>query len=292
MGFQEIYIEDIILDNLIINFFILFFTAKLLKINRKLIFFIISAIIGVIFTIFNLYINLYATWLLLYKFLTAITMILVAFKIQSFKQFALNFFTFLLVTALFGGFCFLVAFTFGEIILTDGNIYYHLSLPMWLIILVFFVIAALLFKILDVLKLKNLNANFTYKTILLANNKSLKIFAFLDTGNTLMDPLTGKPVNIITYNNFNKIYSDVPLHKILLGQIPENLKNAHYIDVGSVAKKTKMLIFEIDCINIKQKEGWKNLKDICVALSFANFDEKLSCGLLLHPKILLDNKIE
>ncbi|MDD3862911.1 MAG: sigma-E processing peptidase SpoIIGA, partial [Clostridia bacterium] len=137
-----------------------------------------------------------------------------------------------------------------------------------------------------------LNANFTYKTILLANNKSLKIFAFLDTGNTLMDPLTGKPVNIITYNNFNKIYSDVPLHKILLGQIPENLKNAHYIDVGSIAKKTKMLIFEIDCINIKQKEGWKNLKDICVALSFANFDEKLSCGLLLHPKILLDNQIE
>ncbi|MDD3397207.1 MAG: sigma-E processing peptidase SpoIIGA [Clostridia bacterium] len=286
---MEVYIEDVIIDNFIIDLIILYITAKLLKINYKKILIIISAMIGASFTILSLYINLNPSLLLLYKLLTAVTMLLIAYNFKSIKQFILNFLTFLLVTALMGGFCFLICFSFGEVILINGNVYYEIFLPMGIIMGCVFLISYFLFKIFEVIKYKAYNSNFIYNATLSDNEKSVSSLAFVDTGNTLSDPLTGKPVNIITFKVFQKLFREVPIHQILLKKIPNNLKRVHYIKVSSVGEKSEMLIFYIESLKISQRNFTLILKNSCLGLTFANLEKKLSCGLLLNPQTLNEN---
>ena len=285
---MEIYIEDIILDNFIINFVLLFLTAKILNIKYKKLLLILSASIGVCFTFLNLIINLSTIMLFAYKFLIALTMLLIAFNFKSFKQFMLRFFTFLLTTALMGGFCFLICFSFGDIELINGIVYYKIFLPMGVIVGLVFILAILIIKIIEVIKLKSYNSNFIYNITLCENQKIINSTAFLDTGNTLVDPLTGKPVNIITYKLFQKIFKEVPLHQIILKRIPSGLKNAHYIKVNSVANKSEMLVFCVDELKISQNKYSLLLKDSCLGLTLIDLEKKLSCGFILNPGILIN----
>ena len=278
---MEVYIEDIIIDNFIINFVILFLTAKILNIKYKKLLLILSASVGVFFTILSLAISLNSVMLFAYKFLIAITMLLIAFNFKSFKQFILRFLTFLMSTALIGGFCFLVCFSFGEVALINGTIYYKIFLPMGVIVGLVFSLAFLIIKIIEVIKFKSYNSNFIYNVTLSEKQKSVTSSAFLDTGNTLLDPLTGKPVNIITYKIFQKIFKEVPLHHIILKKIPSGLKNAHYIKVNSIGSKSEMLVFCVDGLKISQNKESFFLKDSCLGLTLIDLEKKLSCGFIL-----------
>lgn len=286
---MEVYIEDVIIDNFIIDFIILYITAKLLKVRYKNFWMIISAGIGASFTVLSLVITLSTGLNFLYKFLTAVTMLLIAFNFKSFKQFALRFLTFLFSTALMGGFCFLICFSFGEITLINGNIYYKIFLPMGIIVGSIFIIAFLVIKIIEVIKFRAYNSNFIYNATLSEKEKTVSSLAFVDTGNTLTDPLTGKPVNIITYKVFQKLFKGIPLHQIILKQVPEKLEQAHYIRVNSVGSKSEMLVFCVEGLKISQKNFSLFLKNSCLGLTFVNLEKKLSCGLLLNPQTLNEN---
>ncbi|MDD2445783.1 MAG: sigma-E processing peptidase SpoIIGA [Clostridia bacterium] len=285
---MEVYIEDVILDNLVIDFLLLLITAKLLKINYKIILLIISAITGVVFTLLSLVININEYLMLLYKFLTAVIMVLVAFKFISFKKFFLQFLTFIFTTAIIGGLCFIVCFSFGKVNILNGIIYFNMSLPFGLIVGLIAFLSYFLLKIVEIIKIQSFNSNFVYSAILLENDKKINITAFMDTGNLLDDPLTGKPVNILTYNNFKKLFKEIPLHQLLLEVIPSGLKDAHYIKVSSVGKNSKMLVFYPEYLKIKQKNFSLVLNNPCIGLTFANLERKLSgnCGLILNPKTI------
>lgn len=285
---MEVYVEDVILDNFVINFLILLITAKLLKINYKIVFLIISAITGVVFTLLSLVIYINSYVIFLYKFLTAVTMVLIAFKFISLKNFLLQFLTFIFTTAIIGGLCFLICFSFGEVEIINDNIYFKMFLPFGIIIVLIALFSYFLFKIVELIKIQSFNSNFIYSATLLENNKKINIMAYMDTGNLLDDPLTGKPVNILTYKNFQKLFKEIPLHQILLEVIPLELKDAHYIKVSSIGKNSKMLVFYPKYLKIKQKNFSLALNNPCIGLTFANLEKKLlgGCGLILNPKTI------
>lgn len=288
---MEVYIEDVFIDNFIIDLIILYLTAKILKINFKKSLIIFSACVGAGFTILSLHINLTSGLLIFYKFLTAMTMLLIAFSFKSFKQFMINFLTFILSTSIVGGFCFVICFSFGEVTLINGNIHYQIFLPMGVIIGITFIISYFLIKIVEFIKFRAVNSNYVYKAILTENNKSVGGVAFVDTGNTLTDPLTGKPVNIITYKIFQKLFDDIPIHQILLKHPPKKLKHVHYIKYHSVANmSSEIMIFYIEKLQIFQKKFALNLQDSCLGLTFANLEKKLECGVLLNPQTLNEFK--
>ena len=113
------------------------------------------------------------------------------------------------------------------------------------------------------------------------DNKQLEIKAYFDTGNTLVDSKSGKPVFIITYKNFYKLF-DLTLESLIQGKVEENLKDAHYINVGSVGKSSKMLVFCIDEIEIYESKNIYKIKKPMLALSYQNLEQKINCGMILN----------
>ena len=135
------YIEDIIIDNLIINFAILFVCKKVLKLNARNAFLVLGSVIGTISVIVFSIFQIDGIKLLLFKFFISILMVLLSFNYKNFKCFLLNYFCFLFSTALMGGMCFFISFSFGKSVVTDGVVSYELGLPMGIVILMIMIVS-------------------------------------------------------------------------------------------------------------------------------------------------------
>ena len=287
---MEVYIEDVFLDNLIIDFLILYITNKILKTGSKNLRLLITSFVGVFFVVLNLFVNLTGVLLLFYKFLISVFMILLAFKIKSFKNFFLHLVCFLFVTAIMGGFCFFISLTFGKVLISEnGVVSYQLALPVSVIIGVISIIGFLTINLFKSIKYKRLNNEFVFDVLI--DNKELSISekAFLDTGNTFLDPLTGKPVCFISFKLFQKMFKNISLATLILKKCPIELQNSHYVKVGSVGKSSDILVFEIEKLSIFQnKQITLTECNCCLGVSFAKLENKLGCSLLLNP-ILFSN---
>lgn len=284
---MEVYIEDVILDNLIIDFLILLLTAKLLRKNIRYYRLIIASLIGVLFTILNVVVTIKGLSLFLYKFILALLMVIVAYGEKKIKKIILNYITFIFVTLIVGGGCFFICFNYGVIVMgQDGTISYQLALPLGIIVGVIMLISFFLFQIFEVIKRKAEISNFVYKATLCHNNRQIHLTAFLDTGNTLIDPITNKPVLFITYDNFKKLFKSVYLQEIFLKKIPKELKDGHYIDAYFMSKKSKILVFTLENIILHQNKFKYVIKNASVGVTFAKLNENLNCGLLLNSDII------
>lgn len=284
---MEVYIEDVILDNFIIDFIILWTTAKLLHLKPNYIFIILASAFGVGLTFVNFFISLTGFFLFAFKLLIGLSMVAIAFREKFFKKIFLQYLTFLFITFIYGGACFLICFSFGNIIIaTNGVVSYELALPLGIIAGIIFAISLFLFQVFQKIKDKAKVENFVYDAMICNNNCQIHLKAFLDTGNTLIDPITNKPVVFISYDNFKRLFKTVPLHEILLRKPIKQLKNMHYIPALSVGQKSDILIFTIENFSVSQNKFKYHFKNAVLGLTFANLDKQLDCGLLLNSKLL------
>ena len=110
---------------------------------------------------------------------------------------------------------------------------------------------------------------------IILNNKKYFLRGYLDSGNKLLDD--GTPVVVVPLKTFSKIFKEYPLEKIPLGLAPNN---PHYINTFSVKEVGKMLVLEIDKIEIKNNERNKEYTNVKLGLSKANFSSDFD--ILLH----------
>lgn len=284
---MEVYIEDVIFDNLIIDFLILLISGKILHIDTKILRLTLSAMVGVGFTILNLFLPLEGVALMFYKLGLGLLMCIIAFGERTIKRTILSYLTFLFVTLLMGGACFGLCFTFGKVVLGEGGEFaYSLALPVGVVVGVIALISFLLFQLVEVIKHRAKRTNFVFDATIYNDNRSLKLKAFLDTGNTLFDPETNKPVIIITYDYFKKLNKEAQLYELLLNRVPKGIKNAHFISVNSVGKTSKMLIFTMDMIKITQNKFTYFADDAVFGVTFAKIEKNLNCQMLISEELL------
>ena len=112
----------------------------------------------------------------------------------------------------------------------------------------------------------------SFDVILTVNGKDFHLKAFLDSGNHLSDPLTGKPVHIISKNACQKISSQIS---------PGRLR---YIPYQTIQKTTSILpVFSIQKMKITgESEFWIHspLIGISEQKNFGNGKYEM----LLHPE--------
>lgn len=119
---------------------------------------------------------------------------------------------------------------------------------------------------------------FEYKVNFYNGQNVFSTIAYLDSGNFLQDSISQKPVVIIDYNAFLHI-SGVPFDDFLHGKF--DLKNSHYIDCSTISGNKKMLVFEIDYIEIDGKRV-----DCLLGLNLNGFENGYSA--LLGVQVLGD----
>ena len=208
-----VYVDIILIENLIMNYAILYTTFFIKKIKVSKIRILISAIIGAIYTIIIFVPKIGKFNNIISKILLSCAMIRVIHKERRLKNFIELLLMFYLTSFTIGGLTFAISF------LKHGQIYsYNNSL-----IIEFPVISSIVALFIGIFLIKNVFKNIKnlikkddifYQLEIYIEKKKSSINAILDTGNMLKDPITKTPVIIVNKNSIKNILPQELLYNI------------------------------------------------------------------------------
>lgn len=275
---MTIYIDVVLIENLIMNYIILLATGIILKIKIKHLRLITASLIGAIYTILTyvITIQIYSNFFL--KFILSMMIIYVAYNPPNVKKMWKYLLVFYLTSFVFGGAAFaLIYIVKPQDILMKNGLFLG-TYPLKNVVLagiVGFISVTTTFKIVK----NKITKKDIYKEIKIEmNGKQIHLNAMLDTGNMLKDPITGKPVivveKIILYEILPKELLD-NLEKILGGElenISENIKDKYikklkFIPFSSLGRQNGMLVgIKPDFVEIVEEQKTQKRNDIIIGI--------------------------
>lgn len=276
----EVYIEYVILDNLIINSILISLTNNTLRNENNRWKNLIASIIGTIFAIFMPFLHLNNTLLLLVKLAVGLIMI-ICFSNLRFKSVFLNYIVFLFYTFLMGGMCYFILDILHVSTTTSGVLIYSFDIPVSLIILLIYVYYIIISKL---IKYRKNIVNFKYGVILHKDDKVMKLVGFLDTGNQIFDDI-GKPIVVISLKSFLNAYPDISLLQVATNNVSKfDINDSKYMVISTANATTKMLTFKADQLEVLEDGKIKKFDNITIGVSNSNFNQKFDC--ILHSEYI------
>ena len=250
---MTVYLDVVFLENIIINYIILYVTGIIskAKIKQKRILFgaIIGAIYSVIYYLFKL--KIYSSVII--KIVLSIIIIYVSFNSKNFKDLAKKTILFYFVSFVFGGASIAIIYMVNSenITIQNGVLVGNYTIK---IILIGIVIAYFTIIIaFNIKKTKISKKDLICDISIILNNKIIKTKAMIDTGNLLKEPITNKPVIVMEHTLLYDIIPKEILNNIenILGgdlsKIPEKIQDEYVsklkvIPFSSLGKTNGMLL--------------------------------------------------
>lgn len=277
---MEVWIEQVLFDNIIINFLILFCTVKLLKLECGKLRIFFSAFLGACFSLTFPLIVMPAFLFVFVKLLVGVVLILLLFKQkQKFKNYLITFITFLFLTFLFGGACYGIILMLNATFLGINNgIVYNYDFPISLIVLICFLMFYLLLNLFAQFYRKKQINNFIYKIVFVNNNKSICTTAFFDSGNKLIDDKTQKAIIIISLNLSQKIFEKINIVNLISGNLANEMR---FKEIITASKKQKILIKDVEKVEIFIDDKPHIYTNVPLGLMLKNFNDSIDYDALI-----------
>lgn len=275
-----IYVDVVLLENIIMNYIILFATASINKVEIKLIRIYIASLIGGIYAVVSYISGLEIYKTLVLKILLSITMVYIALSPKSIKKCLKQLLIFYLTSFTFGGTAFALLYFIkpSEILMRNGI--YIGTYPLKIALLggtVGFAIIVIAFKIAKGrITSKTMYCNISIKFL----KNQINSTAMIDSGNLLKDPISKTPVIIVETNLLQNIIPESILDntkQIIEGKI-ENIENEYasrlrIIPFTALGTSNGLLLgLKADGIKIEYDDEIIEHQNIIIGL----YDKKLS----------------
>jgi len=294
-----VYADLLFLENLLANCFIIKLASLISGFQVKLWKLLLSASFGSIYAVMTIIFS--SEWLssLLVKMVISMVMVVIAFRIGNVMELLRRWGMLLLSAFLLAGSTYAFSGILGGSMVTYAGFMY-LS-PKGL--LKAFVFAAglsiLLVKPIGrILSGKALREGSIVPVFINMGNKSIKINALVDTGNSLVDPLTGYPVVIVEAESIKEIfppdiYNLFLSNKVLSEAISDNDQDSvwrsrvHLIPFKSIGRENGMLNgFRPDTIKVLNGSDFKEVKNVIVGICGMKLSNSSRYTALLGPALL------
>ena len=196
---MTIYIDIVLIENLIMNYIILFTTAVVLKIKVNHIRLILASLLGAGYSIIAYMgiIKVYSSIIL--KIISSVLIIYIAFNPQNIKKMCKDLLLFYLVSFVFGGAAFALIYIIKpqNILMKNGLFLgtYTLKTVMLGAVVAFCIIIGAF----AIIKNKISKKDMFCEIEILINQKKIKTKAIIDTGNMLKEPITNVPVIVVEH---------------------------------------------------------------------------------------------
>ena len=270
---MTIYLDIIFLENLFMNYIILFATGIIVRAPLKIIRTLISSILGSIYAIIS-YISILEIYSSLFlKIILSISMVYIAFGSKNVKIFFKQLIIFYLTSFTFGGvaFAFLYLISPQNILLEDGVLIgtYPIKVILTAGIVGFIIITT---------SFKNIKGKLTKKDMYCQikvniNMKHAYINAIIDTGNFLREPITKIPVVVIEKEI---LYGIIPsyildnINKIINGEdidLMEYTSKIRIIPFTSLGKENGILLgLKADSVLVEMEENNININNVIIGI--------------------------
>lgn len=266
---MKIVVEYTLATSFIANFLSLAMTEKILKISARLK--IVSAFLGAGIDLLCPLFHIDGVFKFLLLIFVLVITTLISFKYFKFLLFLRNLGLILLTTCLFGGINQGVGSFVGQM---------HLLIVDAVLLSSYFVIK-LIHKSID---RTNRIKIFSYPLKIIDGDKMIEEEGYLDSGNILLDNITKKPILLISYEVFRKLYDNISLVSAITKNYDfKAFKNGHYVEVNSVGGVTKMLVFSVDEVQVGETGLFK---DVMLGLSFSGFEKSFGKNVLLNAELI------
>lgn len=282
---MTIYLDVVLVENLCMNYIILFATGYLLKRKMNHIRLVLSAFMGGIYSIlaYMQILQIYSHFCL--KILLSVVMVYIAYHAKNIKNLAKELLFFYLTSFVFGGCAFALLYFVKpqEILMLNGS--YVGTYPLKIAILggiVGFTITAICFHF---VKAKLTKKDMYCNLCIFFGEKQIQVKALIDTGNMLKDPITRMPVIVVEKHILQNILPDSileNLNQIIGGDVPEEVyqdENLEYITkfrvipFSSIGKTNGMLLgLKASKIILEQEETNRTIENVIIGI----YDHSLS----------------
>jgi stage II sporulation protein GA (sporulation sigma-E factor processing peptidase) len=256
---KSIYLDVLIVLNIYVNYFLLRATAKFTHTPLKTIRCIISSVIG---SLFSLTILLPAGNFLIplaIKLGAAVVIVGMAFGIKDKKHTLKLILYFYIVNFIFGGVVMLLYITFKPSFMAFNNSYFYVDFSL-LSLVVFTAVAYFAVTTVRRLMDRGCDTSHHYKVIIRHKSGVSSMEALADTGNSLIDHFSGKPVIICPKKEFSDIGD---IDEQICPEKAEYLYRKYglrFIPYSTIGNNGLIPVFSPDEIIITDEETGKNKK--------------------------------
>lgn len=204
---MTIYIDIVLIENLLMNSIILYATSIVLKVKIKAIRLILASLIGAIYSIIAYVSTLEIYTNILLKFILSIIIIYVAYNPQTAKKMWKELMTFYMISFVFGGAAFaLIYIVKPQDILMKNGLFLG-TYPLKTVMLGAIVAFVLIITVFAIAKNKIAKKDMFCEIKFKLNGKEIGAKAMIDTGNLLKEPITNTPVIVVEHT---LLYECVP----------------------------------------------------------------------------------
>ncbi|WP_416197835.1 MAG: sigma-E processing peptidase SpoIIGA [Sporanaerobacter sp.] len=202
---MDIYVEYLLLENVIINYIILYAVKAVSRTDSKKIRLFIAACVGSLYTLVIFFPSLNFMTKFSVKFSISILIIILAFNPEKFSSFIRLLAIFYTTSFVFAGATLGLFYIFNSNLSLKNGAFYIQDFSVEFLILgisLSFILVKYIFEFLQIrLNKKNILTN----VIINLNEKKAEIVALVDTGNSLKEPISQNPVIIVEFHAIKEL---------------------------------------------------------------------------------------
>ena len=273
-----IYIDVVLIENIIMNYIIILATGIIIKEKVNVIRVLFASFLGAVYSIVC-YMNIFEVYSsIILKFILSVVIVYISYNPTNIKKLMKQLLIFYLISFAFGGAAFALIYIVKpqEILMKNGL--FLGTYPLKTIILATIITFIIIITAFKIVKTKISKKDMYCDILVRVNNYNINVKAMIDTGNLLKDPLTQKPVLIIEKNS---LYNVLPkqilnnLENILGGdleKIPEEIQKEYlpklkFIPFSSLGKQNGMIIgIKSEEIKILYEENEIKREDVVIGI--------------------------
>ena len=290
---MSIYLDVLLIINIYVNYFLIKATAKLTHTKLHTSKCVISALVGSIFSLVILLppLNFFVSFII--KLLAATIVVAIAFGISDKKRFAKMTLFFFSINFIFAGVMLSVYILIEPPFMQFNNSYFYIDFSL-ITLVISTIIAYVLVSIIRFLLDKKAVFNEKYKVIFTTNGNTISLDAIADTGNTLIDVFSGRPVIICNINQLDKvlpreykyIFSSSNIEEIQSYILNHKLlKGLKLIPFSTINSNGVIPIFSADSVYI-QGENTKKIKNVNALIGICS-DQGNSYDAIFNPNLII-----
>lgn len=296
-----VYADLLFFENLLANCFILKLASAISGCGLKVFRTVLAASMGALYAVFTVALpNIAMMTSLVTKITVSILMVLIAYRIRNLSEFLRRWGMMLLSAFLLAGCTYALSSIFaGGVISYGGLMYISPQGTLKAFLFSAGLCIVLVMPIGRILSGKVLREGSIVPVHIRLGDKSIRFNALVDTGNSLIDPVTGYPVMVVEAESVKsilppEIYASVISNNIGLftqDLSKENdaswLKRVHLIPFKSIGRENGMLTgFRPDNIRIGREGVFKEINDVIVGICSIKLSNNARYSALVGPAIL------
>lgn len=296
-----VYVDMLFFENLVINFFILWLSKKIIKSKTSSLRLFVGAFVGACYVILLLALpGVKAYYTGAAKVILSIFIVAISFNPKKVGEFVKTLCVFYVSTFIFAGAAFAFLYFNGTGGFVRNGIVYFFANSKWTsVLLSVLTVGIITIVVRDIWLSRRKTESLLVPINISIENKTVSFDALVDTGNSLCDPLSKLPVVVVEFNAISTILPDEI--KVIFDLKQENDLTAvtsavskstwfsrfRLIPFSSLGKENGMLIgFKPDFILIGAKETQKNICEVVIGIYNRTLSRNDSYKALLGPDLV------